>query len=95
MSQSSQTLHPDWVPVPIPNRVFELVQDAFPEPICQSVMDAEDAAREIARFRPVSGALLGLEDQADREAALSRLARANKVLGAYNPGLIVKAGGHR
>lgn len=95
MSQSSQTLHPDWVPVPVPNRVFELVQDAFPESICQSVMDAEDAAREIRRFRPTPGALLDKDDQADREAALARLARANKVLGAYNPGLIVKAGGPR
>lgn len=67
----------------------------MPIHILQAEIDAECAAREIGRFRPTSGALLDKEDQQDREAALSRLARANKTLAAWNPRLIVKAGGPR
>lgn len=77
--------------VPVPNRVFELIQSEFPESICQAVMAAGDARREALRFRPLASD----EDRADREQQLAELARANKLLAAYNPGLIVKAGGPR
>lgn len=72
--------------VPIPDRVVELVMSAIPESICHEVYAAEDAKREVLRFRPLAAD----EDRADREAALADLARANKVLAAYNPMLIVR-----
>lgn len=81
--------------VPQPDRVVQMRGACIPLSIIEAHMDAEAAEREVLRFRPTSGALLDQEDQADREAALARLHRANKVLGAYNPGLIVKAGGPR
>ncbi|NWF25300.1 hypothetical protein HW130_03305 [Streptomyces sp. PKU-EA00015] len=73
------------IPVPVPDRVVDLIQDAFPESICQAVMAAEDAKREALLYRP----LACTEDRADREVVLSRLARANKVLAAYDPRLMV------
>ncbi|MEU7032672.1 hypothetical protein ABZ958_03175 [Streptomyces sp. NPDC046237] len=72
--------------VPMPSRVFELVMDAIPEPVCQAVYAAEDAKREVLRYRP----LVCDEDRADREAALARMARENKTLAKFNPGLIVR-----
>ncbi|MFG3510198.1 hypothetical protein ACGF5F_32400 [Streptomyces sp. NPDC047821] len=68
-----------------------MIGDCIPVPVLHAETDAEMAAREIRRFRPLESD----EDRADRERELSRLARANKVLAAYNPGLIVKAGGPR
>lgn len=80
------------IPVPVPGRVVDLIEGAFPEEVCQAVFAAADARREVLRFR---GPLLCVEDQADRERALSELHLANKLLAAYNPGLILKAGGSR
>ncbi|GGT63283.1 hypothetical protein [Streptomyces purpureus] len=74
------------VPVPIPDRVAALIGSCMPIHILQAEVDAECAAREVQRFR---GPLCG-EDQADREHALSTLARANKVLAAYHPRLPVR-----
>lgn len=73
------------VPVPMPHRVAELVLDAMPEPVCQAVIVAEDALREVGRFRPLTSD----EDRADYEAELCRLALANKTLAAHHPRLIV------
>lgn len=80
------------IPVPVPGRVVDLIEDAFPESICQTVFAAADARREVLSKRPRFSALLDDEDRADRESALSRLAAANKVLAAYNPLLILKPG---
>lgn len=82
------------VPVPIPDPIAARIGACMPIRILQAEVDAESAAREIRRFRPSLGsALLDSEDQADRESALSELHRANKVLAAHNPRLILKAGG--
>ncbi|MFD3333580.1 hypothetical protein ACFWV1_13175 [Streptomyces sp. NPDC058700] len=72
--------------VPIPTRVVELVMDAIPESICEEVYAAEDAKREVLRFRPLASD----EDRADLETALADLARANKILAAYDPRFIVR-----
>lgn len=75
------------VPVPIPDRVAALIGACVPAHVLQAEFDADCAAREVRRFR---GPTLGVEDQADREQALSDLARANKVLAAHHPGLTVR-----
>ncbi|RPK88639.1 MULTISPECIES: hypothetical protein [Streptomyces] len=77
------------VPVPIPDRVAALIGSCVPPHILQAEFDADCAAREVRRFR---GPRLGVEDQADREQALSDLARANKVLAAHHPRLAVLPG---
>jgi len=77
------------VPVPIPDRIAALIGACTPAHILQAEFDADSAAREVRRFR---GPRLGIEDQADREQALSELARANKVLAAHHPRLVVRAG---
>lgn len=79
--------------VPVPDMVASLIGGCMPVPVLQAEIDADTAAREIGRFRPRSGALLDNEDQADRERELSNLARANKTLAAYNPSLVLRAGG--
>lgn len=76
------------IPVPIPDRVAALIGSCMPAHVLQAEIEAECAAREVYRFR---GPLCA-DDRADREQALSTLARANKVLAAYNPGLTVKPG---
>ncbi|MGW2559319.1 hypothetical protein ACWCXB_08755 [Streptomyces sp. NPDC001514] len=76
------------VPVPIPDRVAALIGSCMPLGILQAELDAECAAREARLFR----APFCSEDQADREHALAALARANKVLAAYNPGLVLRHG---
>ena len=78
--------------VPIPDRVAALIGSCMPIGILQAEVDAESARREVLRFR---GPLPCVEDQADREHALSELHAANKILAAYNPRLILKAGGSR
>ncbi|WP_299534733.1 hypothetical protein [uncultured Streptomyces sp.] len=75
------------VPVPIPDSVAALIGSCLPEHILRAEVDAACAEREILRFR---GPRLGIEDQADREQALSDLARANKVLAAHHPRLTVR-----
>ncbi|MFF3323785.1 hypothetical protein [Streptomyces sp. NPDC002889] len=76
------------IPVPIPDRVAVLIGSCMPAHVLQAEIEAECAAREVYRFR---GPLCA-EDRADREHALSVLARANKVLAAYNPRLTVRPG---
>ena len=78
------------VPVPIPDRVAALIGSCIPPHILRAEVAADCAAREVRRFR---GPGLGIEDQADREQALSDLARANKILSAHHPGLAVRPGG--
>ncbi|MEU9360459.1 hypothetical protein AB0M10_27770 [Streptomyces sp. NPDC051840] len=75
------------VPVPIPDRVAALIGSCTPAHILQAEFDADCAAREVRRFR---GPRLDAEDQADREQALSELARANKVLSAHHPHFVVR-----
>jgi hypothetical protein len=58
----------------------------MPVRILQAEVDAECAAREVGRFRPLACS----EDRADREQQLGVLAAANKVLAAYNPRLILR-----
>lgn len=77
------------VPVPIPDRVAALIGSCIPQHVLEAEFDAECAAREVRRFR---GPRLGIEDQADREQALSELARANKFLAAHHPLLTVRPG---
>ncbi|MEV2243302.1 hypothetical protein [Streptomyces sp. NPDC049970] len=77
------------VPVPIPDRVAALIGSCTPPHILRAEFDADCAAREVRRFR---GPGLGVEDQADREQALSELAWANKLLSAYHPLLAVRPG---
>ncbi|TLQ42686.1 hypothetical protein [Streptomyces marianii] len=79
------------VPVPIPDGVAALIGSCMPLGVLQAEIDAECAAREAMRFR---GPLCA-EDQADREHALAALALSNKILAAYNPGLVVRPGGPR
>ncbi|MFI6283928.1 hypothetical protein ACIBCM_04060 [Streptomyces sp. NPDC051018] len=73
------------IPVPIPDRVAALIGSCMPVHVLQAEIEADGAVREVNRFR---GPLCP-EDRADREHALSVLARANKVLAAYNPGLMI------
>ncbi|MFF8829270.1 hypothetical protein [Streptomyces sp. NPDC015131] len=75
----------DFPEVPMPDRVAQMIGAKIPLHILQAEMDAETLAAEIRTLRP----LASVEDQADREDRLADLHRANKVLGAYNPGLIV------
>lgn len=77
--------------VPIPDRVAALIGSCMPVEILQAEVAAECAAREVGRFRPLACS----EDRVDREQQLAVLAAANKVLAAYNPRLILKAGGPR
>lgn len=79
----SSSLSP--IPVPIPDAVAILIGSQLPAHVLQAEVDAEMAALEIGRFRPLASA----EDRQDREHELSRMARANKVLAAWNPRLIV------
>ncbi|GLF98374.1 hypothetical protein [Streptomyces yaizuensis] len=75
------------VPVPIPDRIAVLIGACMPERVLRAEIEAECAVREVHRFR---GPLCD-EDRADREHALAHLARANKVLGAHHPGLVIGA----
>ncbi|MFC8272320.1 hypothetical protein ACFUJR_07210 [Streptomyces sp. NPDC057271] len=85
MSRVSLTYH-ELVPVPIPDRVAAMIGSTIPLHVLQAEVDADAAVREVLSFR---GPLCS-EDQADRETALSALARANKVLGKYHPLLSVR-----
>jgi hypothetical protein len=75
----------DFPEVPMPDSVAAMIGGKLPIRILQAEMDAEVLAAEIRTLRP----LTSVEDRADRQDRLADLARANKVLGAYNPGLIV------
>ncbi|MFI8962112.1 hypothetical protein ACIGO8_08345 [Streptomyces sp. NPDC053493] len=88
MNAVSQT-HPQLVPVPIPDRVASLIGGSIPIHVLQAEVDAVSAATDALRYRP----LASNDDRADREDALSRLARANKVLAKHHPQLPVRPNG--
>ncbi|MFF8958428.1 hypothetical protein [Streptomyces sp. NPDC014894] len=73
------------VPVPIPDRVAVLIGSCMPDHVLRAEIEADSAVREVARFRDPRCP----DDRADREQALSALARANKVLAAYHPRLVI------
>jgi hypothetical protein len=82
----------DFPQVPMPDRITQMIGTRIPLHVLQAEMDATFAASDAARYHaPVGTALLRHEDQADREQTLAELHRANKLLAAHNPGLIVKA----
>jgi hypothetical protein len=83
--------HHELVPVPIPDRIAAMIGATIPLHVLQAEVDADSAVREALHFRPLNCD----EDRQDFEAALSRLARENKLLAKHNPGLIVRAGGVR
>jgi hypothetical protein len=72
--------------VPVPDAVAMMIGTSIPLPVLQAEVDAFGEAREIRRLRPLDTA----EDRQDFEAALSRLARANKTLAKHDPRLIVR-----
>lgn len=76
------------VPVPIPDSVASLIGNCMPAHVLQAEIEAESAAYSIRLCRTPFTAKA-------REYALAELARANKVLAAWNPRLIVRAGGAR
>lgn len=76
------------VPVPVPDAVAVLIGGQMPARVLQAEVAAESAAYSIRLCRTPFTAEA-------REFALADLARANKILAAWNPGLTVKAGGHR
>ncbi|MER6912104.1 hypothetical protein ABT354_10565 [Streptomyces sp. NPDC000594] len=59
----------------------------MPERVLRAEIEAECAVREVHRYR---GPLCD-DDRADREYALSHLARANKILAAHHPQLVIGA----
>ena len=81
----------DFPAVPVPDLVAFLIGDCMPRRVLDAELAAEMVAREIGRFRPLACD----EDRADREQQLAVLALNNKILAAYNPGLVLKAGGAR
>ena len=84
MSSSS----PITVPVPIPDAVAILIGQQMPEHVLRAEIEAENQAYNVRLCRtPLT--------REAREYALADMARANKTLAAYNPGLIVRAGGAR
>ena len=82
-------MHPELVPVPIPDRIAQMIGTAIPLHVLQAEFDAVRASCEVLRFR---GPLCA-EDQQDREQALAALARANKVLAKHHPQLPVRPNG--
>ncbi|MCX5202409.1 hypothetical protein OG897_13250 [Streptomyces sp. NBC_00237] len=73
---------------PIPDRVLRLIGSHLPDRIVVARRAASDAYVSYTRCRTPFTAEA-------RERALAELARANKTLAAYNPGLVVTAGGAR
>jgi hypothetical protein len=76
------------IPVPIPDAVAILIGDCIPEHVLRAEVEAENQAYNVRLCR-------GPQYRKAREYALADLARANKVLAAYDPRLMVKAGGRR
>ena len=81
--------HLELVPVPISDRVAGQIGSCLPVHVLQAEDDAVSAAVDALRYRP----LASNEDRADREDALSRLHRANKVLAKHHPKLPVRPNG--
>lgn len=74
--------------IPMPDSVAVLIGRQMPEHVLRAEREAVNHAYNIGLCR-------GPQYAEGREWALADLARANKVLAAYNPGLAVKAGGPR
>lgn len=74
--------------VPVPDAVALLIGQQIPKRVLDAEIDAVGELREIYRLRPLASD----EDRQDYEAAVGRLARANKTLAAYNPKLVVTPG---
>jgi hypothetical protein len=68
--------------IPMSDRIAGRIGRQLPLHVLQAVADAREAVADVRRYR------LPLFAE-DREDALARLAAANKVLAAFNPGLIV------
>jgi hypothetical protein len=68
--------------VPVPDAVAVLIGQQMPERVARAEREAVNQAYNVGLCRKP-------EYAEAREWALADLARANKVLGAYNPGLIV------
>ncbi|MFC8009091.1 hypothetical protein [Streptomyces cinereoruber] len=79
-------MHPELVPVPVPNRIVQMIGHSIPLPVIEAEFAAGDALREIGRLRPLGS----VEDRQDYEAALGQLARANKTLAAHHPAFVVR-----
>lgn len=71
--------------VPVPDAVARLTARCLPDHVARAYADALAAAADVRLYRSEI-------HQEDREDALAQLARANKILAAYNPGLIVRGG---
>jgi hypothetical protein len=72
----------------IPDRVADLIASHYPPRVTKAVGAAADAERAFRLCRTPRTAVA-------REYLIGDLAAANKVLAAYNPGLIVRLGGAR
>lgn len=79
-------LMPRLVSVPVSDAVAEFIYRGLPDEIQVARRDARESAYTVSVCR-------SLMNREAREIALSDLAAANKVLGKYNPGLIVRPGG--
>lgn len=75
--------------VPAPGHIEDLIAAALPPHVLQAAMEANDSLREIGRLRP----LTSIEDRADFEAELGRLATRNKQLAAHHPRFVVSPWG--
>ncbi|TXS21421.1 hypothetical protein EAO71_27360 [Streptomyces sp. ms191] len=72
--------------VPVPDRVADLIGQQIPERVLQAEVEAVNQAYNISLCRSPRYAEA-------REYALGDLARANKILAAFDPRFIVRAGG--
>ncbi|MGW0312082.1 hypothetical protein [Streptomyces flavidovirens] len=75
-------------PIPVPDRVADLIASQFPPQIKVAVRESVKAATAFGWCRTEF-------TREAREYAISDMARQNKILAAYNPGLIVTGGGSR
>jgi len=76
------------VPVPIPDSIAILIGSQIPEHVLRAEVEAENQAYNVRLCR-------GPQYREAREYALADVARANKTLAAYDPRLMVHAGGAR
>lgn len=67
--------------IPMSDRIAGRVGRQLPLHVLQAVADAREAVEDVRRYRAPMF-------REDREDALARLAAANKVLAAFNPGLV-------
>jgi len=82
------TIFPSLPPLvinPTPLAVDRLKAETMPKAVIEAEILMRDATRELRRPRTVnaSGALLGVEDEGDRETALAMYATADKVVSSH------------